>query len=65
MRKMWLPTWLYQLLPVVYLLSGVLMLANFGSEPVGFISGTLLCAAGVLILGLRLYVGGKSTLRKR
>ena len=65
MRKKWLPTWLYQLLPVLYVLSGLLMLATFGSELVGLISGTMLCAAGVLILVLRIYAAGKFTLRKR
>jgi hypothetical protein len=65
MRKMWLPLWLYQLLPVIYLLSGLLMLANFGSEPLGLVSGSMLCAAGLLILVLRIYGANKASTRER
>jgi len=65
MQKIWLPPRLYQLLPVVYLLSGLLMLAKFGDEPLGRISGLLLCAAAVLVWALRVYGGSKATPRKR
>jgi hypothetical protein len=62
---MWLPLWLYQLLPIIYLLAGLLMLANFGSEPLGLVSGSMLCAAGLLILVLRIYWANKTSTRER
>jgi drug/metabolite transporter (DMT)-like permease len=65
MQKIWLPPRLYQLLPLVYLLSGLLMLAKFGDEPLGRISGLLLCAAAVLVWALRVHGGNKATARKR
>ena len=66
MQKIWLPPRLYQLLPLVYLLSGLLMLAKFGDDPLGRISGLLLCAAAVLVWALRVIHGGsKATARKR
>jgi hypothetical protein len=65
MQKIWLPPRLYQLLPLVYLLSGLLMLAKFGDEPLGRISGLLLCAAAVLVWVLRVLGGSKATARKR
>jgi drug/metabolite transporter (DMT)-like permease len=65
MQKIWLPPRLYQLLPLVYLLSGLLMLAKFGDEPLGRISGLLLCAAAVLVWALRVHGGSKATARKR
>ena len=54
MSKIWLSPRLYQLLPLAYLLSGSLMLAKFGDEPLGVISGSMLCAAAVLIWALRI-----------
>jgi drug/metabolite transporter (DMT)-like permease len=65
MQKIWFPPRLYQLLPLVYLLSGLLMLAKFGDDPLGRISGLLLCAAAVLVWALRVYWGSKATARKR
>ncbi len=65
MRKIWLPPKLYQLLPLVYLLSGLLMLAKFGDEPLGLLSGSMLCATAVLVWVLRVHRGSKTTARKR
>jgi hypothetical protein len=65
MRKMWLPPRLYQLLPLAYLLSGLLMLAKFGDEPLGLISGSMLCAAAILVWVLRVHGRSKTTTRKR
>ena len=65
MQKIWLPPRLYQLLPLVYLLSGLLMLVKFGDEPLGRLSGLLLCAAAVLVWALRVYGGSKTTARKQ
>jgi drug/metabolite transporter (DMT)-like permease len=65
MQKIWFPPRLYQLLPLVYLLSGLLMLAKFGDDPLGRISGLLLCAAAVLVWALRVHGGSKATARKR
>jgi len=64
MRKIWLPQRLYQFLPLAYLLSGSLMLAKFGDEPLGFLSGSMLCAAAVLVWALRAHRNGKPTARK-
>jgi hypothetical protein len=65
MRKIWLSPRLYQLLPLVYLLSGLLMLAKFADEPLGLLSGSILCAAAVLVWVLRVHGGSKTTARKR
>jgi len=65
MRKIWLPPRLYQRLPLVYLLSGLLMLVKFGDEPLGLLSGSILCAAAVLVWVLRVYGGSETTARKR
>ena len=65
MRKLWLAPRLYQLLPLVYLLSGLLMFAKFADEPLGLLSGSILCAAAVLIWVLRVHEGRKTTARKR
>ena len=65
MRKLWLPPRLYQLLPLVYLLSGLLMLTKFGDEPLGLLGGSMLCAAAVLVWVLRVHAAGKTTARKR
>ena len=65
MRTIWLPPKLYQLLPLIYLISGLLMLAKFNDEPLGLISGTMLCAAAALVWVLRIYAGNKTTSRKR
>ena len=61
MRKIWLPPRLYQLLPLAYLISGSLMLAKFGDEPLGLIGGSMLCAAAVLVWALRAYGGSKTS----
>ena len=65
MLKIWLPPRLYQLLPLVYLLSGLLMLAKLGDEPLGLLSGSMLCAAAVLVWVLRVHRCSKTTARKR
>jgi F0F1-type ATP synthase assembly protein I len=65
MRKIWLPPRLYSLLPVAYLLSGLLMLANFGSEPFGLISGAMLCGAAAVIWVLRIHAASKTNAPKR
>jgi hypothetical protein len=35
MLKIWFPPTLYKLLPLIYLVAGLLMLAVFGEEPLG------------------------------
>lgn len=65
MQKIWLPPRLYQLLPVVYLLSGLLMLVKFGDQPLGRLSGLLLCAAAVLVWALRVHASRKASGRKQ
>ena len=40
------------------------MLAKFGDEPLGFLSGSMLCAAAVLVWALRAHRNGKPTARK-
>ena len=65
MRKIWLPPRLYQLLPLAYLLSGSLMLAKFGDDPLGLLSGSMLCAAAVLVWALRVHRGSKANARKQ
>jgi hypothetical protein len=52
---MWFPPWLYKLLPFAYLVFGLLMLLMFGDDALGRLGGILLCAAGILVLALRLY----------
>ena len=64
MLKIWLPRTLYQLLPFAYLLTGLLMLAKFGNETMGFLSGLMLCAAAVLVWVLRINAGGNANTRK-
>ena len=65
MRRIWLPPRLYQLLPLAYLVSGLLLLAKSGDEPLGLIGGTMLCAAAVLVWALRVHRGSKNTVRKQ
>lgn len=65
MRKIWLSPRLYQLLPLAYLFVGLFMLAKFGHEPLGRLSGLMLCAASVLVWVLRVYTRSKITTRKR
>lgn len=65
MQKLWLSPRLYQLLPLAYLLAGLLMLARFGNEPLGLLSGTMLCAAAVLVWALRAYARSNTTARKQ
>ena len=55
MLKIWFPPGLYRVLPLAYLLAGLLMLARFGDEPLGLISGLMLCAAAILVWVLRRY----------
>ena len=57
MQKIWLPPKLSQLLPLAYLLSGLLMFAKFGDEPLGLLSGSMLCGAAILVWGLRILAG--------
>lgn len=64
MQKLWLPAALYRLLPLGYLVSGLLMLAIFGDEPLGRLSGLLLCAAAALVWALRAHVRRGATTRK-
>lgn len=64
MQSIWFPGWLYRLLPLLYLVGGALMFYLFGDETVGRFSGLLLCAAAVLIWGLRLYARRASGRRK-
>ena len=54
MQKIWLHPKLYQFLPLAYLLSGLLMFAKFGNEPLGLLSGSMLCGAAALVWGLRI-----------
>jgi hypothetical protein len=65
MRKIWLPPRLYRFLPLAYLLSGLLMLTKFGDDPLGLLSGSMLCAAAVLVWALRVHRGSKTTARKQ
>ena len=65
MRTMWLPPRLYRLLPLAYLLSGLLMLAKFGDDPLGLLSGAMLCAAAVLVWALRVHAGSKTNAHKQ
>ena len=65
MQKIWLPPKLYQLLPLAYLLSGLLMFAKFGDEPLGLLSGAMLCGAAILVWGLRILASNPSNNRRR
>ena len=65
MLKIWLPPRLYQLLPLAYFLAGILMLAKFSDTSLGVLSGSMLCAAAILIWALRIHASQKSTARKR
>lgn len=65
MQRMWLPPVLYRLLPAGYLLAGLLMLATFGDDALGRLSGILLCAAGILVWALRLYARSKTNRPER
>ena len=58
MLKIWLPPGLYRLLPVIYLLFGLLLITRFGRDTLGLISGVMLCAAAVLIWILRIHGEG-------
>ena len=64
MQKIWLSPKLYRLLPVAYLFSGLLMITKFGEEPLGIISGAMLCAAAILIWALRAH-GSRGTITDR
>ena len=65
MLKLWLPPRLYRRLPLAYLLSGLLMLVEFGDDPLGLLSGSMLCAAAILVWVLRALAGGNTTARKQ
>ena len=65
MQKIWLPPKLYQLLPLVYLLSGLLMFAKFGDEPLGLLSASMLRGAAILVWGLRILAGNPPDNRRR
>ena len=65
MQKIWLSPRLYQLLPAAYLLAGLLMLTKFGDDPLGLVSGSMLCAAAILVWALRIHAAGKATARKQ
>lgn len=56
MQKMWFPPWLYKLLPIGYLAFGILLLVTSRDDALGRLGGILLCAAGILVLAMRLYV---------
>lgn len=45
----WLPGWLYERMPLVYLLSAVLCLGFFGLNPVSAFSAGLLVACSILV----------------
>ena len=53
MPRIWFPEWLYRTLPLIYVIGGALMFYLFGEETIGRFSGLLLCAAAILIWGLR------------
>ena len=55
MQRMWFPPWLYKLFPYAYVAFGLLLLRSSGDDPLGRLGGILLCAAGILILAMRLY----------
>jgi hypothetical protein len=65
MWKIWFPPRLYRFLPLVYLLSGSLMLARFGDEPLGLLSGLMLCTAAVLVWALRVHKDSNSAAGKQ
>ena len=65
MQKIWLSPKLYQLLPLAYLLSGLLMFAKFGNEPLGLLSGSMLCGAAALVWGLRILTRNTPDNRRR
>jgi hypothetical protein len=54
MQGIWLPSWLYRFLPLIYLVCGTVMLFVFGEDTIGRLSGLLLYAAALLIWVLRL-----------
>jgi hypothetical protein len=49
---LWLPDWLYESLPVVYLVAGLATIIHFES-PAGYGAGALLLLAAILILKMR------------
>jgi hypothetical protein len=63
MLKIWFPPRLYQLLPLIYLFAGLLMLGVFGEEPLGLLSGSMLCAAAFLVWALRAHSSGRKNAR--
>lgn len=48
----WLPNWLYESMPYVYLGSGLIII-NLNLHAVGEISGVLLCFVGAFIILMR------------
>src|SRR5262249_27822269 len=64
-RAMHLPDWIYRLLPSAYVAFGVLAIIGLRST-LGFISGALLLAAGMIISKLRReYARGKVVLSEK
>ena len=51
-RVLWLPGWLYEVMPFVYVLGGLLAIVTFDSV-VGTSSGLLCSIAGISILVIR------------
>lgn len=64
MPGLWLPEWLYRLLPLTYLVCGVLIFNLFGDETTGQLSAVLLWAAAFLIWRLRLHARREAARRK-
>lgn len=63
MQSIWLPSWLYRFLPLIYIVCGSLMFIAFGGDTLGRLSGLLLYAAAILIWVLRLH--GRSRSRQQ
>ncbi len=49
----WVPGWLYEKLPLVYVVAGIVLVALFGFAGPGALSSTLLFAAAVLTYNWR------------
>ena len=50
---MWIPDWLYERLPLLYLVSGCACLLELGESSVAKLSALLFFASAVLALGMR------------
>lgn len=64
MQSLWLPAWLYRLLPLIYLAGGAVMFHLFGDEDIGQFSAFMLWAAAILVVGLRLHARKKAYRRR-